>query len=175
MEILKSQILKYCSSDFFIRENQRCYTVEFLEQRGDDLVFLRQTEGSKNKTEFIYDKNLSSKKAGQTTYKPSSYFLQFPIAVGNEWKGSYVIESRAGNLRNRTRSSEVRNFGDLIIKAGSFKAYEIQAFNQLSTATNPATEKYYYCPEIAAICKYESREFDLYYEVVSVTKKDSRN
>lgn len=171
IENFKNLVITFCRTGFYNREKTRCYTREFLEQRGDDFVFLTQYDGSRKKVEVVMSEhhNLKVRRNGNT-FKPDSRMFQFPLHVGKTWKGAYEQEV-SGSIRTRTRSVQVVGFGDVRIKAGTFKAFQMSSLNQLSTAQNPATEKYSYCPEIASICSYESPEFDIYEEVVSVSKK----
>lgn len=166
----KDLIIKICRTDFYDR-NMRCYTRQFLERRGDDLVFLLQNEGSQEKGELILTNHLSTKVRPYppATYIPHSYFLQFPLEKGKSGKGTYD-QTSGGRTRNRTRSAEVTAYVDLTLKAGTYKAFRINAYNQWSEARSPAIEEYYYCPELSMICRYESREFDIKSEVVEVRK-----
>jgi len=171
VESFKNLVLTFCRTGFYNREKVRCYTREFLEQRGNDLVFLTQYDGSRKKVEITLSEHHSMKIRGNGgTFKPDSGMFQFPLHVGKTWKRDYEQEV-GGSVRMRTRHAEVVKFEEIHIKAGTFKAFQISAFNQLSTARTPATEKYFYCPEIASVCLYESREFDIYEEVTQVTKK----
>lgn len=166
----KDLIVKIFNTDFYDR-NLRCYTRQFLERRGDDLVFLLQNDGSQEKGELVLTSHLSTKVRPYppATYIPHSYFLQFPLEKGKSWKGTYD-QTSGGRTRNRTRSAEVTDYVDLTLKAGTYKAFRIQAYNQWSEARSPAIEDYYYCPELSVICRYESREFDSKSEVVEVRK-----
>jgi len=166
----KDLIIKICSTDFFDR-NSRCDTRQFLERRGDDFVYLVQRDGSQKKGELILTNHLSTKvwPYPPTTYMPHSYFLQFPLESGRTWKGTFD-QTSGGQTKNRTRTARVTGYVDLKLKAGTFKAFRIDAYNQWSEARSPAVERYHYCPELSMICHYESREFDLKQEVVEVTK-----
>lgn len=171
-EPTKGLVVKTCKTGYHVREKPECLTTEFLERRGEDFVFLVQEEGSKEKKETIFNKDLGTKVRPfpYATYKPHSYFLQFPMKNGNSWKGSFEQESSNGRVQKRTRSAEVVGYGDITLPGGVFKAYEIRATNQLAEAYRPAMEKYFYCPGLAMICSYESPDFDLYQVVVEVRK-----
>lgn len=166
----KDQIVKVCTTDFFER-NRSCETRQFLEKRGDDLVYMVQKEGESAKGELIVTGHLSTKVRpfSPATYVPHSFFLNFPIAVGASWKGTFD-QTSGGQTRNRTRTAEVTGYVDLKLKAGTFKAFRIDAYNHWSEAPRPAVERYHYCPALSMICQYESREFDMKQEVVEVTK-----
>ena len=169
----KDMVIKTCSTGYYLRENPKCLTKEFLERRGDDLVFLVQEGENPDKKEYILTGDLSTKVRPYppATYKPHSYFLQFPMKNGSSWKGSFEQEGSNGRIQKRTRSAEVVGYGDIKLPAGVFKAYEIHAYNQWSEASRPAREKYFYCPELSTICSYESIEFDIHAVVVEVRKK----
>lgn len=173
-EPTKGLVVKTCESGYYLREKpRRCLTTEFLERRGEDLVFLVQENGGGEKKEAIFNKDLGTKVRPfpYATYKPHSYFLQFPMKNGNSWSGVYEQEG-SGRIQNRSRGAEIVGYGDITLPAGVFKAYEIRAVNQLSGASRPAMEKYFYCPALAMICSYESQEFDMYLVVVEVKKND---
>jgi hypothetical protein len=163
-------IVKVCTTDFFDR-NARCDTRQFLEKRGDDLVFLIQQIGTQEKGELVLTGQLSTKVRPYplATYSPHSYFLQFPLEVGRKWKGTFE-QTSGSNTQTRTRTARVTGYVDLKLKAGTFKAFKIDADNQWSQARRPADESYHYCPDLSMICQYESREFDLKWEVVEVAK-----
>lgn len=166
----KDLIVKVCTTDFFDR-NSRCETRQFLEKRGDDFVYLVQQDGTQEKGELVVTTHLSTKVRPfpPATYVPHSYFLQFPLESGRSWKGNFD-QTSGSDTRNRTRTARVTGYVDLTLKAGTFKAFRIDAYNQWSQATRPAVERYHYCPDLSVICQYESREFDMKQEVVEVTK-----
>lgn len=166
----KDLIVKVCATDFFDR-NPRCETRQFLEKRGDDFVYLVQQDGTQEKGELVLTTHLSTKVRPfpPATYAPHSYFLQFPLENGRSWKGNFD-QTSGSDTRNRTRTAQVTGYVDLTLKAGTFKAFRIDAYNQWSQATRPAVERYHYCPDLSMICQYESREFDIKLEVVEVTK-----
>ncbi len=168
----KNLVVKTCKTGYYLREKPQCLTTEFLERRGDDLVFLIQEDGSQEKKESIFTRDLSTKVRPYppATYKPHSYFLQFPMKNGSSWRGLFEQDS-SGRVQNRTRNAEVVGYGDITLPAGVFKAYEIRATNQLSTANRPAMEKYFYCPALSIVCSYESQDFDMHVVVVEVRKK----
>lgn len=172
-EPTKGLTVKTCKTGYYLREKPQCITTEFLERRGDDFIFLVQEEGAQEKKETVLNKDLSTKVRPypQATYKPHSYFLQFPMKNGTSWKGSYEQEG-SGRIQNRTRSAEVVGYGDITLPGGVFKAYEIRTMNQLSGASRPAKEKYFYCPALAMVCSYESVDFDMHFVVVEVKKAD---
>lgn len=171
----KDLVVKVCTTGYYNRENPRCATAEFLERRGDDLVFLVQPErlgGKDIKRELVLTSHLNTKARPYppATYNPHSFLLQFPLKVGKKWSGTFDQKTLKGTY-NRTRTAEVVGYGDLKLKAGVFKAYEIRAHNQWLLARNPAVEKYYYCPELFMICSEESAEHDYHQEVVEVIRK----
>lgn len=166
----KDHIIKVCTTDFFER-NRSCETRQFLEKRGDDLVYMVQKDGSSEKGELIMTSNLSTKVRpfSPATYVPHSFFLAFPMGIGKTWKGNFE-QTSGGQTRNRTRTAEVTAYLDLKLQPGMFKAFRIEAYNHWSEAPRPAVERYHYCPALSMICQYESREFDIKQEVVEVTK-----
>lgn len=169
----KNVAVKMCKSSYYSRDRlEKCQTIEFLERRGGDLVFLVQEDGEQVKKEQVLTSDLSTKVRAYpaSTYRPHSFFLQFPMKKGSSWKGEFEQENAGAKIQKRTRSAEVVDYGEIKLPAGTFKAYEIRAFNHWSEARNPATEKYFYCPELAMICSYESPDFDTYQVVVEVRK-----
>ena len=168
----KNLIVKFCTTDYHERGRVlRCHSEQFLEKRGDDLVYLQQRDDSGEKGEFVRTGHLSSKSRpfSPATYVPHSYFLQFPLEVEKSWSGTFD-QIRPSETRKRTRTARVTGYLDIVLKGGTFKAFQIDATNQWSRASNPAVERYYYCPELSMICRYESREFDMKLEVVEVTR-----
>lgn len=166
----KDLIVKICTTDYFDR-NSRCETRQFLEKRGNDFVYFVQQEGTDEKGELVLTDNLSTKLRPfpPATYEPHSYFLQFPLENGRTWKGTFD-QTSGSEKHNRTRTARVTGYVDLALKAGTFKAFRIDAYNQWNQATRPAVERYHYCTELSMICQYESREFDMKQEVVEVKK-----
>jgi len=163
-------ILKVCTTDFFDR-NSQCDTTRFIEKRGDDLVYLVRQARTKEEGELVLTSQLSTKVRPfpPATYSPHSYILQFPLEVGRSWKGTFE-QTSGSHTQTRTRTARVTGYVDLVLKAGTFKAFRIDADNHWSQAQRPAVERYHYCPDLSTICQYESREFDLKWEVVEVRK-----
>lgn len=144
-----------------------CRTRQFVERRGDDFVFLVTDEKTGKTGELILSSNLGTKVRPfpPATFAPESFFLRFPLEVGSRWSGTF---DQSGVLR--TRSARVTGYSDLVLKAGTFKAFRIDAENKRQDRSTPAFERYYYCPELAIVCKYESRDFNQRWEVVEVKK-----
>lgn len=164
-------LIRVCVMDYFNSYKQpSCQTRQFLERRGNDFVYLIQKDGESERKELILDSSLSSKVRpySPATYVPHSYMLQFPMEVGKKWEGSYV---QTGNNRseNRIRFGQVKDYGSITIKAGTFQAFHVLAHTQLD-ARRSVVESYFYCPDLAMICRYESRDFGLREEIVKVTR-----
>lgn len=167
-----NSVVTLCRTGYYNRESVQCQTREFLERRGTDLVYLVRRDGGEP-AELVVTKDLSTKVRPfpPAMYAPHSYFLQFPLHVGKSWQGTFV-QTSGNQTHQRTRTAKVTGYEDVVLKAGTFKAYKIEAYNQLSTAMRPAVEIYFYCPELGVICSYESREFDIREEVVAISRRE---
>lgn len=165
-------VVTLCRTGYYNKENPQCQTREFLERRGNDLVYLVRRDGEEP-AELVVNEDLSTKVRAfpPATYVPHSFFLQFPLHVGKNWKGTFT-QTSGDKIQTRTRTAEVIAYKDIVLNIGTFKAYEIRAYNQLSTATRPAVEKYFYCLDLGVVCAYESREFDFREEVTAINRRN---
>ena len=165
--------LKFCRADFSGNQT-RCYTREFLERRGNEIIFHALEEGSTEQKELVMvsqDGYFATKihpLGGSIIYTPHGFGIKFPMQVGSTWKGTYDQVTAGQPAKSRTRTVEVVGYGEVQVKAGKFKAYELQSFNQWNQAKKPAMEHYYYVPELGAVVLYESRELNGREEVVEV-------
>lgn len=162
--------IKTCETKHYIREDWKCRVREFVEEKDGKFLFRTHYESTGRSSVAEFTPHLSTVRTGSTRYSPHTFFLQFPLKAGAGWSGTYT-RNRQGSEITRTRSAEVVGYGPITLKIGNVDAYEIRTFNQLHTASSPAEERYWYCPSIGAVCRYESPSFDIYYEVVDVQKK----
>jgi len=164
-EDLKNLVVETCTWTYFSRTLQGCSKREFVEEKNGSLVFA--ITGRTRKVTLVTNPELNVQERGDgAIFSPHSFQLQFPLAVGNRWSGTF----QQGPY-TRTRSAQIVNESPVTLKAGTFSAVEIRARNQRLDVQNPAHERYWYCPEILSVCKYESPEFDIRSEVVSVHRK----
>lgn len=170
----KGLVLKFCRTNYY-GQNALCYTREFLEQRGNDLVFLVQEDGSATKKELVIALQdgyfgLRIRPIGVlNTYAPHAFQAKFPLRVGTRWEGTWTQIGSEGAI-SRTRTAEIIGYGEIKIEAGSFKAFEIRSSNQRQGRNSPAQEHYYFSPELFAIVMFESKEFNMKEQVVEVRR-----
>lgn len=167
-------VLEVCSTQYARSIEVKCRTREFVEQRGSELVFLVKDPNGQS-GEMVLNQDLSTKirPLPYATYAPHSHFLKFPLYVGAKWEGTYDQEG-GGRTQNRTRTAEVVAYEEVTLKDGKkYKAFKIVSYNKWNdpSVRRAASETYWYCPELASACRYESPDFDLREEVTSVTRR----
>jgi len=171
-------ILRFCRATYN-GQNEFCYTREFLEQRGNDFVFLIQEDNNPEKKELILTLQegffgIKVRPMGvPQTYVPHAFQVKFPLRVGTHWSGSWSQTALDQAVLQRTRTAEVIGHGDVKTKAGTFKGFEIRSNNQRLGVRNSAREHYYFSSDLFAVILYESFEFDMREEVVDVRRASS--
>ena len=129
----------------------------YKEDRDGNLVF-DMGDGR----EAIYTRNLAAVRFGDSSWKPHSGMLQFPMKVGSKWSHEY---RDVHNNKERIRSCSVDDWSTVKTPAGEFPAYIISCRNQWTEATNPAYENYWYAPTAKQVVWYKSDEFKTEYHL----------
>jgi hypothetical protein len=103
------------------------------------------------KQELNFDNSLLVGLIGQTDLQ----HLQFPLYKGRLWNTDYNFRPRRRDVeRAVTAATKVTDFGDVTIRLGTFKAFELHRETRFGRVDHWAFV-YYWSPQTKSVVKYE--------------------
>lgn len=164
---LPGDTFSFCRSGYYNRSKRTCYTQVYVGELGGNHTFQSKEEQNPS-VEVVMTRDLALISSGPRRVDPHTYFLEFPMAVGRTWAGTYVDRDT-----NRTRTARVVAYDKITVPAGTFDAYRVEVLNKWNSplAGGAARESYAYCPVVGLVCSYESVDFDFRFELISFKRQ----
>lgn len=148
------------------------WTQSYMGERDDLLIFRHANRKKSWEVSFTKDLALVRTKGRGDDIEntPHSGFLAFPLHVGKTWEHSFTHAMIGSNqVYQRVLRARVAAYERVSVPAGTFWAYRIET-EVTTVGYSPASETYWYSPEVGFHIKYQSREFQWEYELIRFSK-----